>query len=194
MLYLSCVLVTILICTILSIRTKLLLAAALWLAVTSAAVAAFLFALGAHEIAVIELSVGTGLVPVLFVFATTMMGGASSFPASIIPKPLAYGLAVACALLLGVMILPLVEATAPVTSNLQPFGAILWEDRGLDILAQMALIFAGVLSILNLLAAIRRPVKTKIILPAEKQPEAVRPADRVAETEPELSGPELEVV
>ena len=186
MLYLSCVLVIILICTVLSIRTKLLLAAALWLAVTSAAVAAFLFALGAHEIAVIELSVGTGLVPVLFVFATSMMGGASSFPASIIPKPLAYGLALGCAALLGAMVLPLVEAAAPTTSDLQPFGAILWEDRGLDILAQMALIFAGVLSVLNLLATIRRPVETKLVVPAEKQPDDVSPTDQIAEAEPEL--------
>jgi len=168
MLYVGCVLI-IVICSILSIRAKLLLVGALWLAVTSAVVAALLYGLGAHEIAVIELSVGAGLVTVLFVFAISLMGGASSFPASIIPKPLAYGLALVCALLLGLMVLPAANVTEPTASSLSLFTHTLWEDRGLDMLVQIVLIFAGVLSILNLLATVRRPVETKTSRPAENR-------------------------
>ena len=40
----------------------------------SASLAALLYALGAHEVAVIELSVGAGLVTVLFVFAINIAG------------------------------------------------------------------------------------------------------------------------
>lgn len=52
-----------------SLRAKSLLASALWLAGVSARVAALLYDLGAHEVAVVELSVGAGLVTVLLLFA-----------------------------------------------------------------------------------------------------------------------------
>jgi len=55
-------------CGVQAIRAKRLLAAALWLAGVSAAVATLMYSLGAYEVAVIELSVGAGLVTVLFVF------------------------------------------------------------------------------------------------------------------------------
>jgi len=53
---------------ILAIRTKRLLISAIWLAVASALTAVMIYLLGAPQIAVIELSVGAGLVTVLFVF------------------------------------------------------------------------------------------------------------------------------
>ncbi|MDO9122475.1 MAG: NADH-quinone oxidoreductase subunit J, partial [Anaerolineaceae bacterium] len=66
--------VGILACAILAISAKRLLISAIWLAVTSALVALMLFLLGAPQIAVIELSVGAGLVTVLFVFAINISG------------------------------------------------------------------------------------------------------------------------
>ena len=42
-------------CALQALRTKQLLASALWLACTSGIVAGWLYALGAHEVAVIEL-------------------------------------------------------------------------------------------------------------------------------------------
>ncbi len=154
MLTVSLVLV-IVICTALSIRTKQLLIAALWLAITSAAAAAILYNLGAHEIAVIELSVGTGLVPVLFVFAASLMGKQSTFLPSIVPHSLAYGLVLICMIILGAMLFATVPAQPTPTDDATSFTRMLWETRGLDMLIQGVLIFAGVLSILNLLSALR---------------------------------------
>ena len=154
MLTVSLVLV-IVICTALSIRTKQLLIAALWLAVTSAAAAAILYNLGAHEIAVIELSVGTGLVPVLFVFAASLMGKQSTFLPSIVPRQFAYGLVLVCMIILGAMLFATVPAQPAPTDDATSFNSLLWEARGLDMLIQGVLIFAGVLSILNLLSALR---------------------------------------
>ena len=69
----------ILICAILAISSKRLLISAIWLAVTSALVALMIYLLGAPQVAVIELSVGAGLVTVLFVFARNFMGKGDAF-------------------------------------------------------------------------------------------------------------------
>ena len=153
MLTVSLVLV-IVICTVLSIRTKQLLVAALWLALTSAAAAAVLYTLGAHEIAVIELSVGTGLVPVLFVFATSLLGKQSTSLPSSVPLPFASFLILLCLLLIGAMIFA--SPVLPPATETMSFNAMLWETRGLDMLVQGVLIFAGVLSILHLLGSVQR--------------------------------------
>ena len=64
----------ILISAIQAIRVKRLLVTALWLASTSALTSIMLYLLGGYRIAVIELSVGAGLVTVLFVFAINIAG------------------------------------------------------------------------------------------------------------------------
>jgi len=160
MLALSLVLV-IVICTVLSIRTKQLLIAALWLALTSAAAAAVLYTLGAHEIAVIELSVGTGLVPVLFVFAASLLGKQSTSLPSSVPLPLASFLILLCLCLIGAMIFA--SPALPPTTESVSFNAMLWDVRGLDMLVQGVLIFAGVLSILHLLGSVRNASKRSAV-------------------------------
>jgi NADH:ubiquinone oxidoreductase subunit 6 (subunit J) len=160
MLHLSLVLV-IVVCAALSVRTRLLLIAALWLAVTSAAVAALLYALGAREIAVIELSVGTGLVPVLFVFAVSLMGKGTTMPPPIVSRFLAITLIVVVLLLLGLAALSSLPSTEAPLLDLGSFSRVLWDDRGLDMLVQSVLIFAGVLSVLNLLSVVRTPVRER---------------------------------
>ena len=64
----------IILCAIQAIRVKKLIAEALWRAGCSGLTALLLYLLGAPEIAVIELSVGAGLVTVLFVFAINIIG------------------------------------------------------------------------------------------------------------------------
>jgi uncharacterized MnhB-related membrane protein len=181
MLYIGCVLV-IVICSLLAIRTGLLLLAALWLALASAVVAIFLYAFGAHEIAVIELSVGTGLVPVLFVFAISLIGGASSLPVPIVPRPVAYGLVLVCILLLGLMVIQSSDLNQVVRSDSGSFSHALWDERGLDMLVQSVLIFAGVLTILNLLTAIRSPRETTE-RPAIQRQEDTAPEEWMRERE-----------
>lgn len=143
--------VGILICAVLAVRVRRLLISAIWLALTSALVAIMLFLLGAHQIAVIELSVGAGLVTVLFVFAINISGEDTTRLKSIVPKPVAIALiaaagALAIFLILratGIIQLPVLLATE---------SQILWQERYLDFLLQIVLIFAGVLGVIGLLA------------------------------------------
>lgn len=143
-------------CAIGAIRAKRLLASAIWLAAASALVALIFYQMGAREVAVIELSVGAGLVTVLFVYAIGVAGEDAIRAPALVPRPLAWGLVILAALLLGWLALPLAEIHR---SEAEPsFAAVLWQQRGLDVLVQVALIFAGVLGILGLLAE-RRPAR-----------------------------------
>jgi uncharacterized MnhB-related membrane protein len=127
-----------------------LLAAMLYLACVSALVSVILYLLGAIEVAVIELSVGAGLVTVLFVYALSVVGEDARDPISIIPKPLAWIVITIAALLVGWMAFPLV-ARLPVEGNLL-LKDVLWQRRALDVWVQIVLIFSGVMGVLGLLS------------------------------------------
>ena len=51
-----------------TLRARSLLLSALWLAGVSAMISTLLYTLSAHQVAVIELSVGAGLVTIFFIF------------------------------------------------------------------------------------------------------------------------------
>jgi uncharacterized MnhB-related membrane protein len=143
----------ILISAIQAIRVARLLYSAIWLALTSALTALLLYLLGASEIAVIELSVGAGLVTVLFVFAINITGEESPLHLPVVPKPLAWlAIGVAVLLLGWLSIPPLVMAGLyPASPSTPLFAAALWKDRALDVILQVVFIFAGVLGVLGLL-------------------------------------------
>jgi len=143
--------VGILVCAILAIRSKRLLISAIWLAVTSALVALMFYMLGAVQVAVIELSVGAGLVTVLFVFAINISGEEGMNLKPVMPKPLAWGL-VAIAAGLTIYLTVRDGGLALVITATQESPTILWASRYLDILLQIALIFTGVLGVLGLLS------------------------------------------
>ncbi len=137
---------------ILAISSKRLLISAIWLALTSALVALMIYLLGAPQVAVIELSVGAGLVTVLFVFAINIAGEEVIGVKSILPKSLVWTsilLAVVLAIYLILRAVGFVQS--PVISE-QVSTSILWEDRYLDILLQVVLIFSGVLGVIGVLA------------------------------------------
>ncbi len=135
-------------CAVLAIRSTQLLTAALWLAAVSMITALLLYLLGAREVAVIELSVGAGLVTVLFVFAISIAGDDAMQARPLIPKGLAWILIMLAVLLLGFLVLPAPENQPP--TNESSFPLIFWQERAFDVLAQIALIFAGVLGVLGL--------------------------------------------
>ncbi len=137
------------ICAVLAIRARQLIAAALWLAGCSALVAFALYLLGAHQVAVIELSVGAGLVTVLFVFAISIAGDDALHKREFMPNSLAVSAVVAFCALLAWQALPL-EAR-PTAGATVSFQQIVWSDRALDVLVQLVLIFTGVLCVLGLL-------------------------------------------
>jgi NADH:ubiquinone oxidoreductase subunit 6 (subunit J) len=138
-------------CAFQAVRGTRLLVSALWLAGASALTAALMFRLGAPEVGVIELSVGAGLVTVLFVFAINIAGEEPPVALrSLVPGPLAV-VATLCAVGLGAaMALPTLRTES---TTLQPdrFAKVLWESRGLDVLLQVVLIIGGVLAVIGLL-------------------------------------------
>ncbi|MSP12318.1 MAG: DUF4040 domain-containing protein [Chloroflexi bacterium] len=159
----------ILVCAVQAIRATRLLVAALWLAGTSGLLAILLYMLGAHEVAVVELSVGAGLVTVLFVFAIGIAGEEAMDAHGLLPTPLATGLAILPLLLLGWLILP-VNSTgylAGFTAGTADFSNVLWQQRGLDVLVQIVLIFAGVVAVLGLLAEVPAGAREDKVSPAE---------------------------
>jgi uncharacterized MnhB-related membrane protein len=145
-----CLVLGAVICAVLAIRATRLLAASLWLAGLSALLSVLFYLMGAPRVAAIELSVGAGLVTVLFVFAIGIAGEATVNQKALVPQPLAWGLGLLVFLLLSWFILPLIGAQAPVSEP--SLATLLWEGRALDVWVQVILIFAGVLGVLGLLA------------------------------------------
>jgi uncharacterized MnhB-related membrane protein len=158
---------SLLVCSAQAIRAQRLLHSALWLAGASALVALEMYLLGAPEVAVIELSVGAGLVTVLFVFAINIAGDEAISVQPIVPRPLAWILVAVSLLLLGWMDLDILGTQVTVFEPLY-FKTVLWENRLLDVLLQIVLIFAGVLGVLGLLEEIH-PAVADPSLPEEKQ-------------------------
>src|SRR5512139_3489278 len=142
------------VCALMAVRSPRLLISALWLAGTSALAALVMYRLGAPEVAVIELSVGAGLVTVLFVFAINIAGEDTLFLRSLVPPPLAWAAALGVVALGGWMGLPVLTAPASGPQTV-PFATVLWEYRSLDVLLQVVLIIGGVLAVLGLLAETR---------------------------------------
>lgn len=140
-----------LLCALEAIYAQRLLISAIWLAGCSAFLALSIALLGAPEVGVVELSVGAGLVTIIFVFAINVAGEEAVGVTSIVPRPLAWVLMVAFLVLLGWLTLPSLLAPALPREAL-PFWQALWDDRRLDTVLQVVLIFSGVLGSLGLLA------------------------------------------
>ena len=140
----------ILVCSLRALRTGRLLHSALWLAGASAAVAILMYMLGAPEVAVIELSVGAGLVTVLFVFAINIAGDDPLPCRPSIPKPLSWLLILAALGVGGWLTLSALQIPAPAPQTGR-FAEVMWRDRTLDVLLETVLVFGGVLGVLGLL-------------------------------------------
>jgi NADH:ubiquinone oxidoreductase subunit 6 (subunit J) len=142
-----------------AIRARKLLISALWLAGSSALLSVVFYLLGAHQVAVIELSVGAGLVTVLFAFATSIAGDELVEMKQIPPKLLTAGLVLAFALLMIWYLAPAPALQAPAAVAQTSLADVLWNQRGLDVLVQVVLIFSGVLGLLGLLAEVKPPLE-----------------------------------
>ena len=146
-------LVLMLLSAVQAVHATRLLVATIWLAVLSALLATLLYLLGAWEIAVIELSVGAGLVTVLMVFVITMVGDVPT-TSRLAQSGLLVGVMLAILGLL-VLIAPSLGIDRPTLASAPAdFATTLWAWRGLDVLAQIVLLFAGVLGILGLLSPV----------------------------------------
>lgn len=145
-------------CAAQAIRSTRLLTSAIWLGAASAILSLWLYMMGAYTIAVIELSVGAGLVTVLLVFVIGIAGEQTHGAGTLIPRPLSWALVIGSVLLLAALILPI---PGPPSVIAQPAFVIgLWQERGLDMLLQCVLIFAGVIGVLGLLSDVQAPTLT----------------------------------
>jgi NADH:ubiquinone oxidoreductase subunit 6 (subunit J) len=142
-----------------AIRARRLLTSALWLAGVSALVSIVFFLYGARQVAVIELSVGAGLVTILFVFAISIAGDEPVGTRPVIPRPLIIGIPFLLILLLGWFILPGSMDPVAALGMENTMSDILWNQRSLDVLVQVVLIFSGVLGLLGLLAEVKPPLE-----------------------------------
>jgi NADH:ubiquinone oxidoreductase subunit 6 (subunit J) len=142
-----------------AIRARRLLTSALWLAGVSALISIIFFLYGARQVAVIELSVGAGLVTVLFVFAISIAGDDVVDTRPVLPWPMLIGISLLFVFLLGWFILPDSVNPWAVAVTEGSMNDVLWHQRGLDVLVQVVLIFSGVLGLLGLLAEVKPPLE-----------------------------------
>jgi uncharacterized MnhB-related membrane protein len=154
-----------------ALRAQRLLYSALWLAGASALLATIVYQLGAPEVAVIELSVGAGLVTVLFVFAINIAGEETYVGPPLVPLWAGGTAVLAVLVLLGALVQPIAGPAASQAGAEGTFAQVLWQARGLDVLVQMVLIFAGVLGLLGLLAESGAPLDQPVAraVAAERQ-------------------------
>jgi len=144
-------------CAIQALRSSRLLVSAIYLAGTSILLSIIFFLLDAYQVAVIELSVGAGLVTILLVFAINVAGEDFKENLPVIPRPLSWGLVVCSIILLAVFVLPLEHHQSDIIE--ESFTTQLWEYRAADVLVQVVLIFTGALGALGLLAEEKAPLK-----------------------------------
>ena len=150
-------------CAFLATQTSRLLHATLWLAGVSALTSTMFYLIGAWKVAVVELSVGAGLVTILVVFAITMIGDEQQ---TVHIKRLPLALIVLMLLLILILTVPLIPLSPSI--NLPILDSELWQNRELDLLVQITLIFAGVLGVLGLLRASDTDEKTETVDVSDK--------------------------
>jgi len=137
-----------------AICAQRLVSGALWLMATSILASSLLATLAAPVVAVVDLSVGAGLVAVLFVFAIGVAGEEGLRSRPIVPRPLAVALAGTTVLLLLWLTLPAVPELVPpvpTATTVRPLTDVLWHDRAADLLGQATLIVVAALAIRTIL-------------------------------------------
>lgn len=135
----------ILISSLFAIFASRMLIAVLSLGIVSALTSIMLYLVGATTIAVVELSVGTGLATVLMVFVITMIGDEHERP---ILNPIA--ILFILIVFVGIVFLTIPMLPTPEMIVDVDIRTMIWQMRGLDWLPQIALMFVGTLGALAL--------------------------------------------
>lgn len=137
--------------SVLAILVKDLLRAAIALAVASLLLGIIFFRMNAPYAGVFEISVVAGLITVLFMLtiALTKGGAAAESRAAAIAFPVFFVVFAAIDVLVMKKLLARIPAlVAPAEAG--TFGQVLWSARTLDLVGQIAVIFAGVFAVLAL--------------------------------------------
>ena len=130
-----------------AVRARGLLASGMCLAGTSALLALALYLLDAAYVAVIELSVGAGLVAVLFAFSVVGGGGDSFRARPALPRWLAAILVGVPVMLLALLIVQSGPPRAVTPDHQIGFVETMWNERGLDALGQVLLLFVAAVGV-----------------------------------------------
>lgn len=154
--------------TLAALRAERLMMTALYLAGISGLVAVLIYLLGAPQLAVIELSVGAGMVAVLFAFAISVSGETPVAKISLVPRSLTALLVLLCSVFLLAVLLVIQMPVA--VDDASAFRDVLWQERAADLGVQVVLIFAGALGILGLLTEARDESELKHLNNASKEP------------------------
>jgi|SRR5579864_402716 len=145
-----------------AVRIPGLLGSGILLAATSALLALALYLLDAPVVAIVELSVGAGLVAVLFTFSVVGAGGGAYRARPALPRWIAVPVAAVPILLLAFALARTRELAHPALSTLG-FVEAMWSQRGLDALGQVVLLLVGAISVKVLVGGLPRenPVEVR---------------------------------
>ena len=149
---------------------KDLIRAAISLALMSALMAVVLYRMNSPYAAVFELSVVAGLITVLFVSTIALTKDEEQVPEARWPLYI-FPLVLALFGVLDILVMKALFSSPPAGygNPTASFGGTLWGLRSLDIIGQIAVIFAGVFGVLALFRS--RPLSAKEQLEAEKAKE-----------------------
>lgn len=137
---------------VLAIILRDLLKAAISLAVASIFLAIIFFGLGAPYVGVFEISVVAGLITVLFISTVALTKGEGDVKESKIPT-IIFPIFFIIFIIIDIIIMKKLVSQLPVMPNPgepSSFGQVLWSQRTFDLVGQIAVIFAGVFSVLAL--------------------------------------------
>ena len=137
--------------SVLAILLKDLLRSAIALAVASLLLGVIFFRMNAPYAGVFEISVVAGLITVLFMLtiALTKGGAGAESKAAAIAFPVFFvAFAVIDVLVMRKLLARIPAIVAPAEAG--TFGQVLWSARTLDLVGQIAVIFAGVFAVLAL--------------------------------------------
>ena len=137
---------------VLAILLRDLLKSAISLAVASIFLAIIFFGLGAPYVGVFEISVVAGLITVLFISTVALTKGEGDVRESKIPT-IIFPIFFIIIIIIDIIIMKKLVSQLPVMPNpAEPgsFGQVLWSQRTFDLVGQIAVIFAGVFSVLAL--------------------------------------------
>lgn len=146
-------------CAISAIHTTRLLSAVLSLAGLSVLLSLLFFWMDAPVIAVVELSVGAGLVTVLLALSISLTGDTHIGHTPGLPRWLALLLSAMLTLALGGGMLGIPPVTEP--ANDVTVSRVFWEQRSADVLLQSALIFVALLTVTAVLTGAKTSYPTQ---------------------------------
>ncbi|MFP4321873.1 MAG: NADH-quinone oxidoreductase subunit J [Anaerolineales bacterium] len=137
--------------TLYALWSQRLVTTVIALAAISGLASVILYLMGAHFAAVIELSVGAGLVAVLFAFTNSLLPQNMTERLPTIVPPLVAGLlAAGITFIVGLLLVHQIGEPAS-SGTASDFEAVFWGQRSADVFVQLVIIFAGALGVLGLL-------------------------------------------